>query len=192
MSIPVRQPVKIHLNWGQFRGLTEVKEGLAGAISAAFLLAINDVIKLMVEVVPESAANKQRYEPKTKRRRKKTKFGSGYSGYLARRAAGGDPESLLDTALDILEDERKRLSKLTGADIGRLISVKFGYPSGYAMPINLKRKVTWSKGSSKTGFFGLTKQLLISRLRIYLKTQLAKPESQRLKLTKYIGVISTG
>ena len=193
MSIPVRQPVKIYIKWGKARGKVQVKDALAAAISAAFTVAINATIELMVEIVPESAANKARYNPKTARRRKNTKYGSGYAGYLARRAAMGDPESLLDTALAVLTDEKRRISKLTGSDIGRLISVKFGYPSKYASYINLKRSVKqWSKTGSKTGFFGATKQIFIEMFKIALKQELSTKKAADLKLTKYIGVKSFG
>lgn len=170
-----------------------MKAALAAALSAALTRAIDQTIALMTEIVPESAADKQRYEPKTSRRRKKTKYGSGYAGYLARRRARGDTESLLDTALAIMLVEKKKVSALTGQDIGRHIGVRFGYPSSYASHINLKRSVRrWSKSGSQTGFYGKTKQLLIASFKEELRKELNTQTAARLALTKYIGTKSYG
>ncbi len=188
MSIPVRQPIQINIKWGKARGLEQVLAALASALSAAFIYALDETIAYMTSIVPESAAAKQRYEPKTKRRRKRTKYGSGYAGYLRRRRAKGGLESLLDTALEILFTEKKKISQLTGADIGRRIGVKFGYPSYYASYINLKRNVVWSKGSSQTGFYGKTKQKLISSFKLKFREELRTQTAVNLALTKYIGV----
>ena len=191
-AIAIRQPIRVHIRWGKARGLEQVKTALAAALSAAFLYAINETIALMTQIVPESAADKGRYEPKTSRRRKKTKYGSGYAGYLRRRRAKGDQESLLDTALEILTAEKRKISALTGMDIGRQIGIKFGYPSSYASFINLKRNVRWSKGGSKTGFYGKTKQRLINTFRAQLREELSKQTAIKLSLTKYIGTRAYG
>lgn len=167
MSIPIRQPIQIHINWGQARGLKQVQASLNASILRALRTAVVATIKIMREVVPESIFRSPPYPPSYK------------------------TERLMETAITILNKSLAEQGR--GGGLKRRYFLRYGFPAKYARYINLKRNVqNWSKEGSETGFFGIGKQVLIQELRAALRFELSRPRAQQLELTKYIGTIETG
>lgn len=167
MSIPVRQPVQIHINWGQARGLKQVQASLNASILRALKHAVNETIKVMQRIVPESEERVPPYPPSYK------------------------TERLMATAIAILTDSLAAQGR--GGGLQKRYFIEYGYPAKYAKHINVKRNVKkWSKPGSETGFFGTAKQVLIQELRKALRFELSRPRAQQLELTKFIGTIETG
>lgn len=150
-----RQPVQIHIKWGQIKGLSRIQSALHAAIIAAFERAVDNTVDLMKKIVPESIKRRPPYSAKQQAR----------------------SEALMRTAIDLLEQS---LTAITRGGFKTRYFLKFGYTASYARPINIKRNVKkWSKKGSETGFAGQTKRLLIQEIRKELKIELAKDPELR-------------
>lgn len=166
MSIPVRQPVKVYIKWGQARGKRQVETAIHATIIRAMNVAIRNTIDLMEDIVPESEFRDPPYPPSYK------------------------SQALLQTAILIL---RQSLKDMKAGGFKKIYKIKFGFPATYARYINLKRNVRkWSKAGSKTGFYGESKQVLIREFKAALKIELQSQRAAKLSLTKFIGVKSFG
>lgn len=166
MSIPIRQPIQIHILWGKARGLKQVQASLNASILRALRTAVVATIKIMREIVPESIFRSPPYPPSYK------------------------SERLMETAITILQKSLADMGR--GGRLKKRYFLRYGYPAEYAQDINLKRNVEkWSKEGSETGFFGTAKQVLISELRKALKFELSRPRALQLELTKYLGQVVT-
>ena len=150
-----RQPVQIHIKWGQIKGLTRIKSALHAAIIAAFERAVDNTVVLMKDIVPESIKRRPPYSTKQQER----------------------SERMMRTAIRLLEDS---FAVMELGTLKKRYFLKFGYTASYARHINIKRNVKkWSKAGSETGFAGQTKRLLIQEIRKELKIELAKDPELR-------------
>ena len=150
-----RQPVQIHIKWGQIRGLTRIQSALHAAIIEAFEIAVDNTVDLMREIVPESIKRRPPYSKKQQAR----------------------SERMMRTAIRLLENS---FAVMELGTLKKRYFLKFGYTTFYAPHINIKRNVKkWSKKGSETGFAGQTKRLLIQEIRKELQRVLARDPELR-------------
>lgn len=162
MSIPIRQPIQVHIRWGKAKGKKQVQAALHACILNAFSRTVDSAIDLMKEIVPESRFRQPPYPPSYK------------------------SEQLMQTAIDILSQSLTRMG--LGSGLKKRYFLRYGFPAKYAQYLSTgRRKVKWSKTSSERGFYSTIKLQIVTQFRIFLREELATQRAAKLALRKYIG-----